>query len=859
MQSITIQGYKSGLKKDKKPFLFPEDAFQVLENAYVYREEVRKRDSSRVVGRLRRVLQNQTTDQSGGAMTYTVPGTGSQTIDLFSLYSPTGTEETSPQIEPAFTGSTNIITIDPGGANETIFTDSAGTGLLTITGASPFADSAWINYLTGIITMNVTTAPGGPLNVTFTNVKYYPFLPCMGITEREIISINQEQTVFYDQKYAYIFDGSNFNEFISGATWNGADDDFFWSTNYRGSDASDRIYFTTNFVNDANSPMRYTDGTTWTTFQPEINKAGTQYLFSARILVPYYGRLVALNTWEGETNGGAVNIPNRCRASQIGSPVANDAWHSDDFGKGILIDAPVNEEIVSARFFKNTLIVFFEQTTWRLTYVGEYGTPFIWERISSDFGSDSTFSTILFDKGVLSIGDKAIVGASSSDVDRIDLGIPDTVFDIQNTQDGPYRVQSGRNFQKEVVYWCYPSASRNAKYPNKMLLFNYRNNTYADFRINSTALGSFYFSSGITWDRTDIYWKDESVFWDDFLQDDLPVVALGNQHGFIHVLGYPSTASGAQPAVNLNDQESLSVTVVTVTTVVTLTIPNHNLQDNDWIYLTGLKFVVNGSTVGSTTLNDKIYQIQPDSTDPSNKIILYVWDVESQNAESNFEVTNVGTYIGGGMVAFLPNPVIQTKDFSPFKEAGMNFKTSSIDFLLDSTPNLSIGVNLVMNTTDEAKGNLDVGNTNIETTQSMSGVVLGATQANPCVISSKDHGLLDNDMVSFSNVGGMTELNGNIYTVTFVSTDEFSIGVDSTGYGVYTQGGLWTQINEKYFTLTSKYGWHRFFANSYGQYMSVKLSYSNDQMSRIATHQQDFILNAMQISFQKAGRNIFGK
>lgn len=72
--------------------------------------------------------------------------------------------------------------------------------------------------------------------------------------------------------------------------------------------------------------------------------------------------------------------------------------------------------------------------------------------------------------------------------------------------------------------------------------------------------------------------------------------------------------------------------------------------------------------------------------------------------------------------------------------------------------------------------------------------VTGATKANPCVITSPNHGMLNNSRVTFSGVGGMTQLNGNTYTVTYVDANSFSIGVDSTGYGTYTSGGTFTAL-----------------------------------------------------------------
>ena len=70
--------------------------------------------------------------------------------------------------------------------------------------------------------------------------------------------------------------------------------------------------------------------------------------------------------------------------------------------------------------------------------------------------------------------------------------------------------------------------------------------------------------------------------------------------------------------------------------------------------------------------------------------------------------------------------------------------------------------------------------------------ITGATKANPCVITATGHGFRTGITITITGVGGMTQLNGNTYTVTVIDANSFSIGVDSTGYGTYTSGGTAT-------------------------------------------------------------------
>jgi hypothetical protein len=79
------------------------------------------------------------------------------------------------------------------------------------------------------------------------------------------------------------------------------------------------------------------------------------------------------------------------------------------------------------------------------------------------------------------------------------------------------------------------------------------------------------------------------------------------------------------------------------------------------------------------------------------------------------------------------------------------------------------------------------------TTGVTSGVITGATQANPAIITSVNHGLVTDLQITINDVVGMTQLNGNIYTITVINANTFSLnGIDSTAYTAYVSDGNWT-------------------------------------------------------------------
>lgn len=67
--------------------------------------------------------------------------------------------------------------------------------------------------------------------------------------------------------------------------------------------------------------------------------------------------------------------------------------------------------------------------------------------------------------------------------------------------------------------------------------------------------------------------------------------------------------------------------------------------------------------------------------------------------------------------------------------------------------------------------------------------ITAATAADPCQITATAHGLDDGDLVSIQGVVGMVQLNNRVFTVTKVSDDAFTIGIDSSSFPAYTSGG----------------------------------------------------------------------
>ena len=68
-------------------------------------------------------------------------------------------------------------------------------------------------------------------------------------------------------------------------------------------------------------------------------------------------------------------------------------------------------------------------------------------------------------------------------------------------------------------------------------------------------------------------------------------------------------------------------------------------------------------------------------------------------------------------------------------------------------------------------------------------IITTASQENPCKITSTAHGYVTGDVVWIKDVVGMTEINNLHFTVTLVDADNFTIGVDASGYPTEGSGG----------------------------------------------------------------------
>lgn len=667
-----IAPMKSGLRTDLKPWMIPDDAFAQLDNVYLFRGRIKKRFGSRLTGygwtsdetaplysRLRIAVRDgggalKTTDGAGAAAGFAL-GIASATFGF--------------AVGQAFSIGDEIFTVTTAGAVQPMLATGASVvhTFSTTDGAYNFTGCA-IN----------------------TQIYFYPSLPVMALEQYETGTVNNQPTLAFDTRCVYRFTGGIWlRETIGAPLWHGTDLDFFWTTNWDGINSYETNLFASNFhVHNYNGvvdtttddPIWTYDGTTWSTFKPLFllggAGAGNYIVSTAKIIIGFKDRLLLLNTVETDNTAAPNTVnhhyPNRCRFSHNGSPFpVATAWlepnQAGANGAG-WIDAPTEEEIVSAACIKDRLIVYFERSTWELVYTENELLPFVWQKLNSELGSEATFSSVPFDKVVLTIGQTGIHACNGSNVERIDSDIPQVVFQIKDRDSGMARVAGVRDYYTENVYWSFPPGNQNTveKYPNRVLVYNYKNNTWS---FNDDCITSFgYFEQQLddSWTAEDLQWQVADMTWNSgVIQAQFRQIVAGNQQGFVFYV---------EPAItrNASVMQITNMAYDVPSGLTTLHVIEHTLNPGDFVHI-------------ENTLS-----------------IPGLYKVNSVTDKDHFTVASAApvAYTGGGTIARISKIKILTKQWNPYVDKGSNVHLGKIDFCVEKTDNGELTIDYYPSYTD---------------------------------------------------------------------------------------------------------------------------------------------------------------
>ncbi len=628
-QNFTIGTIKDGIRKDSKPHAQPDDSFEVLTNAYQWRDRVIRRSGYKQLGRL-----------ANGT-----PVMGLRTQEDFGI------------------GQQSLIAFDTTDAykwNGTIFIPLPSVMPVTWSGTdyqffftTNYANAFWATNgrsgLHGVAITSITNAVApGALVTTLTPHGFTTGQTVVFINVGGMIEINgQSDTITVTGPTTFTLDTID--------------------TSLYGVYTTGGMVLNSQVSVSGQDGIRYygilSNGTGWANYNPPIDPNNA--LAGALLIFAYRGYLVFLNTTEGN-EAGTFNYGNRARWTQIGTPYYSEpvpvfpnrqgvdinAARDDLFGRGGANDAPTNEVIVSAGFIRDILVVYFERSTWRLRFVNNAQNPFVWERVNNELGSDCTFSAITFDKGLMSIGNRGIVISDGNDTSRFDEKIPDTIFDIRQNNFGLERVYGIRTFRTKLLYWTYPDSQCIPNitdiYPNKVLVFNYETKNWSFFDDSFTCFGYFYPSgNALTWgDLPDAWSSYTNISWNSGVsQTGFESVVAGNQQGYV-----------LQLEINgMQNDPSLSISAIVAGVVrATFTSTNYNLNANDWITLSGVTGTTSDDGVSLNGRNFKVSQIDANNFSLTEFTPIdggsasgtgYSYDIEYTNIIPGSIQINVGSLV----------------------------------------------------------------------------------------------------------------------------------------------------------------------------------------------------------------------
>jgi hypothetical protein len=426
----------------------------------------------------------------------------------------------------------------------------------------------------------------------------------------------------------------------------------------------------------------------WVNFMPPLSRsafsiadhpAAIYYLVGAKMIVPFKDRLLFVGPVIQSSTGTPIYLQDTVVYSQNGTPyytasftgdvssaatvftpiltplnqtATANAYFEDQFGFGGYIEAGYSQPITTANSNEDVIILGFTTRQTLLAYTGDDLLPFNFYVINSELGSSATFSAITLDRGALAIGPNGIILTSQTGVNRVDLQIPDQVFQFSLSNNGTQRICAHRDFINEWVYFTYPSNEVSYKFPNQTLQYNYRDNSWGIFNESYTTYGSFRRQTGLTWATLPpaLRWNTWTTPWNagdtTLLQ---PEVIAGNQQGF--VLFRDSEGTGETTSLYIQNIAGNTVTS-----------PNHNLNQGDYIVIMGC--------MGVTGVNGIIFSVDNPTTNTFNL---------------NGPGTAVGTYTGGGMIQRMYVPYVQTKQFPVSWELARKTRLGAQQYLLTTT------------------------------------------------------------------------------------------------------------------------------------------------------------------------------
>jgi hypothetical protein len=792
-----IANNATGLDRSRQPWLLPDDAQEVLYDGYVYRGVNSKREGYNGLATGQRITQ---------------PYTESRIVNQINNER---TGQTNTGIPVSFSTANS-----PVGRGRVVISDGVETHTDNGLGAFPTAAAGTINYTTGAITgFQFNAASANPITVSYA---YYPAEPVMGImnyineTNEKILLVADTQRVnIYNKSFnileyagntfeitgitnaanGVVTTGTNHNlatgdsvfiygvggmtqvnnqtfviTYVTDTTFelnvdttaygvfsgNGTGQQIytgtnknFWSwVNYQDGDGNPRLIFTNNkdqvqyyapHLTPAFGDYVHYPNTATPDFQMISDTGVAIYSIKALLIFEYKDRLIMLRTTENN-----VVKPRRIRVSGTGA--SSDDFRTDATGAGF-IDIPDQTWIMGAAFNRDDLIIFTEAATWILKYTGNDTVPFALDKIDTSRGSQAPFSAITYLNRTTAASTRGLIITDGYRVERSDDKIPAFTYNEVDGDNFDLCFAGSVDVDRDH-YLLYPPPGQSGTFiSQRILVTNYEEDNYAIYRIPLSCMGTHTQPVNVTWTDLLIYNN-----WDEF------AAVYSNWNQFPYSKGTPISIGGGHKGevwqlnvagIEDNPQKIRNITQINSTTL-EITTDWNNYSVNSIDQEMGKDIIYFTNVEGMVEINNQQYPI----TSITNNYTFRV----AVPASVTFS-----PYTGSGTASRVIPFISQMKKFNPYLEGDKKVRCGWLYMYVQST-----GTFLDKNLK-----------------------ITGATQANPCVITTLiNHNYQTGEQVTIFGVGGMTQLNDLPFTITVLTPTTFSLnGIDSTGYGAYSSGG----------------------------------------------------------------------
>lgn len=594
-----ISEFKTGISTYLQPWIRPQDAFEPLTNAYIYRGTVNKRAGS---------------TQYGANLPVVLTITGIS------------------QAASAVVTADNQFTSDDYAVTEVTFSGVVGM--------------TEINGLTGIVQSSTPTSFVVDIDSTaFTAYTsdgiavYTPLTavgdPVMGIMRWISGTTGLPSLLIGTTKNLYLYDaGSNsYNLVGNPPTFAGNITNFFNWTNWQPSDGADALLW---MVNDKD-PVTTFDGTD--ADQPVIaidSSMSPVTITTALGVAVYKQRLLLIRPTL--SSGGIQN------QSIYWSAVQNPtSWEVDVAGKGGFLAAPTADVIVAVEFLRDVLVVFFSNSTWLFRFTGNASAPFQWDKVNNTKSNTAPYGTQAYDERATSLGNTGFVACDGVNVQRYDIPIID--YYETNISELYYAQAFSQRYENLNQTWLlyvstetpFDLVDNVAPGSDSALIYNFLENTFSTYTFSMplTCLGTFYSQEGTTWADLDQPWEDTDAAWNSYTtQQAAPILLAGGVDGRVW---YMDNSDAVRDFVTPDDEG----TAIEIDVVTTRWNPNLQLgQKVQFGYIDIYYRVV------STNPNDPIAVTLNFYVDNSNNIALSkTLTLDGPSNEIDNEIISVGTGI----------------------------------------------------------------------------------------------------------------------------------------------------------------------------------------------------------------------